>query len=102
MIKLMALYKKPADETAFIDHYIEVHVPLIRAIPGMERFVINKVTEAPLGGEPPYFLIAEMQFADEETYKAAMKSDENKAAGKDLMEFAKDSVTLLVTRAQAQ
>ena len=49
-----------------------------------------------MGGEPAYFLIAELHFPDRETFDAAMASPENAAAGKDLMSFAKGLVTLLV------
>ena len=34
-----------------------------------------------------------------DAYKAAMKSEENKAAGKDLMSFAKDIVTMMIADA---
>ncbi len=41
-------------------------------------------------------MMYEMYFDSMESYKAAMKSGENKAAGQDLMSFAKDIVTLMV------
>ena len=39
---------------------------------------------------------AEMTFPDRERFDDAMKSPENRAAGKDLMSFARDLVTLVV------
>ena len=51
-----------------------------------------------MGGEPDYFLIAEMHFPDQETFDAAMASAENRAASKDLMSFAKGLATLLVAQ----
>lgn len=96
MKKLIALYRQPADVDAFLKHYQEVHLPLVAKTPGLLRTEINRVTAAPMGGEPPYFLIAEMVFADQDSFDAAMKSPENRAAGKDLMGFARDIVTLLV------
>ena len=98
MIKLLALYKKPEDEASFLRHYNEVHIPIVKTIPGLEKTVINKVVASPMGGEPDYFLIAEMHFLDQETFDAAMASPENRAAGKDLMNFAKGLVTLLVAQ----
>jgi uncharacterized protein (TIGR02118 family) len=41
-------------------------------------------------------MMYEMYFDSMDDYKAAMKSEENKAAGRDLMSFAKDIVTLMV------
>ncbi|MFV3073510.1 EthD family reductase [Niveispirillum fermenti] len=96
MKKLIALYRKPDDVEAFLKHYNEVHLPLVARTPGLLRTVINRVTSAPMGGEPAYFMIAEMHFADQDSFDAAMKSPENRAAGKDLMGFARDIVTLLV------
>lgn len=101
MKKLIALYRKPADVEAFLAHYRDVHLPLVAKTPGLLRAEINHVTAAPMGGEPPYFLIAEMFFANQESFDAAMKSPENRAAGKDLMGFARDLVTLLVADVEA-
>lgn len=41
--------------------------------------------------------MAEMHFPDRARFEEAMASPENRAAGKDLMSFAKEIVTLLVT-----
>ena len=94
-VKLIALYKRPDDEAAFLTHYNEVHAPLVRKLPALERLVVGRVTGSPLG-EAPYYLMAEMHFADRDRFDAAMASAENRAAGKDLMSFARDLVTLMV------
>lgn len=96
MHKLIALYKKPDDVDAFMTHYENVHIPLVRKIPGLQKAVVNRITGAPVGGEPEFFLIAEMQFPDKSVFDAAMASPENRAAGKDLAGFAKGLVTVLV------
>jgi len=94
-VKLIALYRKPDDIDAFMAHYRDVHLPLVAKTPHLQKTVINRVTGGPMG-EPPYFMMAEMHFPDADSFKAAMKSDENKAAGKDLMGFAGKLVTLMV------
>ena len=94
-VKLIALYRKPEDETAFLRHYHDVHLPLVAATPNLTKTVINRVTGSPMG-EPPYFMIVEMHFPDRARFDEAMASPENRAAGKDLMSFARDIVTLLV------
>lgn len=93
-VKLIALYKKPEDDKAFLDHYENVHAPLARAVPGLEKLVVNRVTGSPMG-ETDMFLTAEMHFPDRATFQSAMASAENKAAGKDIMNFAKGRVTIL-------
>lgn len=95
MHKLIAMYKKPADEKAFFEHYENVHMPIVQNIPGLAKTVVNRVTGSPMGGEPEYFLIAEMHYPDAETFKAAMASDANRQAGADLKNFAQAGVTLV-------
>ena len=96
MKKLIALYRKPEDVDAFLKHYRTVHTPLVQKLPGLAALVVNRVEGTPFGGDPAYFMIAEMHFPDQTTFNAAMRSPENRAAGKDLMGFAKDLVTLLI------
>jgi uncharacterized protein (TIGR02118 family) len=96
MIKLLAMYTKPADEAAFLQHYHDVHLPLVHKVPGLEKAVVNRIEKNLMGGEPPYFLIAELHFKDQAAFDTAMASPENRAAGKDVMGFAKGLVTMLV------
>jgi uncharacterized protein (TIGR02118 family) len=95
-VKLIAIYDRPDDPEAFFKHYETVHARLVKKTPGLESFVLNRVTEDVLGGEPSYVLIAEMTYPDRATFDAAMKSPENQAAGQDLMSFAKGKVRILV------
>ncbi len=94
MIKMYALYKRPADTAEFDRHYDEVHAPLMRAVPGLEQMEVIRNLKA-FGTEPEYYLIAEMSFKDQAAFDRAMASPENRAAGKDLMSFARDVVTLV-------
>lgn len=98
MFKLIALYRTPPDTRAFDDHYARVHAPLTRKIPGLARLVINRAVTPPWGGDAPYYMVSEMHFPDEATFLAAMASSENRAAGRDLRQFAGDLVTLLTVR----
>lgn len=95
MVKLIALYERPADEAAFFAHYEQVHTPLAKKVPGLSALVANRVTADAFGGEPKYVFIAEMHFPDRATFDAAMRSPENRALGADLMSFAKGIVTVL-------
>src|SRR5438132_641466 len=99
MIKLIALYKKPEDGDAFEQHYTQVHMPPIRQVPHMRHAATYKVWGAPRG-EPAYYRIAEMWFDDRAGFDAAMASAENRAAGKDLMSFARDVVTMVFVESE--
>jgi uncharacterized protein (TIGR02118 family) len=95
VVKLIALYKKPAAVDAFEEHYAQVHIPLVEKIPGVRKTEWTRFLASPQG-EAPYYMMYEMYFDDMDTYRAALQSEENKAAGQDLMSFAKDIVLLLV------
>ena len=95
MHKLIALYKKPDDVDAFMEHYKTVHTPLVEKIPGLHSMTVNMCNGNPMGGDPAYFMIVEMNYPDADTFKAAMRSPENMATGKDVMTFAKGLVTLV-------
>src|SRR5688572_18925897 len=94
MVKLVALYKKPADVDAFEEHYATVHLPLMEAVPGIVKTQLTRFFAGPLG-EPAYYMMFEAFFADRAALDAALKSPENRAAGKDLMSFARDIVTVM-------
>lgn len=97
MVKLTALYKKPVDPLVFDQHYKDVHVPLALKMPGLKKLEVAKVTGAP-GGEPPFYLIAELYFENIEALNASMTSPEGKAAAKDVSTFAKDIVQMMVSQ----
>ncbi len=94
MVKLTALYKKPADVAAFEEHYAQVHLPLMAKVPGIVKTEMTRFFAGPTG-EPPYYMRYEAYFADKTSLDVALKSPENRAAGKDLMSFAKDIVTIM-------
>ena len=72
-------------------------MPLIVKTPGLLKTDVEYVTSVFIGNAESYYMIARMYFENKDTFKIAMKSDENKAAGKDLIGFAKGRVSLYVT-----
>lgn len=96
MVKVIALYKHPEDKAKFDEHYFGTHAPITKKIPGLRKMEVTKVTGSPMGGEGKYYLMCEMYYDSYEAMKVAMKTDEAKASGKDLMSFASDLVTLMI------
>jgi uncharacterized protein (TIGR02118 family) len=78
MHRLTVHYFEPADGPAFEAAYRERHVPLVQAVPGLERFTLS----LPRDEGAPY-LVAELWFADADALKAAFGSAEMAAAGAD-------------------
>jgi uncharacterized protein (TIGR02118 family) len=98
MHKLIAIYATPPDPVAFDTHFADIHLPLVRAIPGLAKVVINRNLSPPWGGAPGAYQLVEMHFADQQSFELAMASPENTATGRDLRSFAKGLVTLHVVR----
>jgi len=100
MVTLTALFKKPEDIAAFDDHYTNVHAPLMAKVPGLRKMVVTRFSKMltpanSLISDQPY-LQCTMYFDDKDAFKAAMASEENKAAGSDLMSFAGPLVSMFI------
>jgi uncharacterized protein (TIGR02118 family) len=95
MVKLIALYRKPAEIEQFEKHYFEVHMPLVAKIPGLLKSEVARLKGLP-GQDSKYFMITEIYFDDIDSFNAGMASPEGKATGKDLMSFARDYVDMLI------
>ena len=93
MVKLVALYRKPADPAEFDKHYFGIHIPLIRKYPGMRKVEVTRITGAPIG-EAKFHLMAEMYFDSKDAMDAALASPEGKAVTRDIMSFAADVITV--------
>jgi uncharacterized protein (TIGR02118 family) len=94
MVKLIALYKKPSDPEEFDKHFYAIHVPIVRAVPGLERLEITRITGAPFG-EARFHLMEELIFDSQRSMDAAMSSAQGKNVARDVMGFAADLVVLL-------
>ncbi|MDX6478821.1 MAG: hypothetical protein QOG29_1408 [Gaiellaceae bacterium] len=80
MIRAFVLYDEEPDPERY-----EQHAELCRKVPG-GTFRHGKVFGAPMG-EPPHRYYAEWEFVDLEAFKAAARSAEFMATGKDAMEM---------------
>lgn len=92
--KMVALFPKPADVGAFETHYREVHTPLVRKMPGLERLEVTRFTGAPVG-EARYYLMAEMYFPDADTMKTSARSEAGMACGKDAYKMSGGTVHMM-------
>ncbi len=94
MVKMIVLYKKPADTEAFDRYYFETHVPLTQKVPSQVKTEITRFTSA-AGGEPPYYLMFEMYFNSKTEMDEALATPDGRATGKDLRNFTEPgSVTV--------
>jgi len=79
MQRVTVQYFDPADGPSFEAAYRERHVPLVKAVPGLQRFTLTR----PRGGEGTPYLVAELWFPDLDVLTASLGSPEMAAAGAD-------------------
>ncbi len=79
--RFLALYETPPDPGPFDRHYNEVHIPLLRGLPGLRRYAIGRDITA-LHGAACY-LIAELEWDTMDELRAAFASPEGRATAAD-------------------
>ena len=87
-VKLVVLYTQPDDTTAFDEHYLGVHGPLVEQVPGLVRWESAGFTAAADRGELTYHRMAELYFEDQAALQQALATDEGKATGRDYGQIA--------------
>lgn len=98
---MIALFQRPENVEQFMDHYENVHLPLIREMPGLRKLELHRMYDA-RGGEPNPFLMAEMYFDSRESMLEAMKSEPGRAGGKDLQTFAGSLVQVMLADVETE
>ena len=100
MARLLVIYRKRMDETAFDKHYFAKYVPLVKKIPGLQKFDLSHGPVGTPEGESDVHLIATLYFADLAAMQAGMSSAEGRATAADAQSFmgAKDSLLVFDTR----
>lgn len=87
-VKLVVLYTPPADAAAFEKHYLEEHVPLAVAVPGLQSIEAGRFVAAPDQGELTYYRFAELTFADQAALEAGLGSEQGQKTAADYQSIA--------------
>lgn len=87
MHKIVVLYPPQPDFEAFKAYYEGTHIPLCRKLPGLIALRYS-FDVASVGGESPYAVVFEAEFADGAAMGAAMGSPEGGAVAGDVPNFA--------------
>jgi uncharacterized protein (TIGR02118 family) len=88
MARLIAMYKKPADASAFDRYYFAQHVPLAKTFPGLRAYDVSHGPIVTPDGLAPYHLIATLTFDSVDAIQAALSSTQGQAIVADLGNFA--------------
>jgi len=100
MIRVLALHNTPIDLSSYDDYYVNVHMPLVRRIPGVTNIRYGRVIRAADGGPAPYFLISDVYFEDEAALQVAIESPEMAEAFADVPNFATGGATIMICEAE--
>jgi uncharacterized protein (TIGR02118 family) len=92
MVRLLVLYNPPEDAAAFDKHYDEVHIPLAKKLPGLLKYTVSRN----LGRNAQYHLIAELDFADMPSARAALGSPIGAESAADVAKFATTGASTLL------
>ena len=97
MFKLIVLLKKKDDitEEEFTKHWLNIHVPLAKTLPGVRRYVANIVKKPP-NREPDFHGVVELWFDDVESMKKAFASPMGQITQQDSHKFTSSVSTLFV------
>lgn len=83
MARILVLYATPSDPAAFDRHYADVHIPLAKKLPGLQKFDLSAGPIHSPAGSSPFHAIATLTFPDMPTLLAALSSPEGQAAAAD-------------------
>ena len=85
--RFLVLWSPPDYPASFERHYREVHIPLALKIPGLRRYAVSR-NIAPIRGEEPHYLVAELDFDDLASLHAAFQSPQGHATAADVAKLA--------------
>jgi uncharacterized protein (TIGR02118 family) len=85
MVRVLVLYSKPEDAQAFERHYRDVHLPLAKTLPGLQRYTVSRHI-VPANESEPCYLVAELDWTDMDALQRAFRSPEGQAIGRDIAE----------------
>lgn len=74
MANMVVIYKTPQDPAAFDEHYREVHVPLAKKLPGLQKYEISKGPVLAMASASDTYLVATLHFESLAAIKAAFAS----------------------------
>ncbi|EFH81290.1 EthD family reductase [Ktedonobacter racemifer] len=98
MVKYIVLWNTPEDPVAFERHYRDVHIPLVKQMPGLRRYTIGPHVTALRGGEP-YYWIAELEWDTMDALQKALQSPQGQATAQDAASLVRSTGTSFRTMA---
>jgi uncharacterized protein (TIGR02118 family) len=83
MVRFLVLYQRPTDVAAFDRHYLDVHVPLAKKLPGLRNYTVSRNPSA-IRGPASYHLVAELDWDDMASLERDFASPLGQAVARDV------------------
>jgi len=90
MARMVVIYRTPKDPAAFDAHYLEVHVPLAKQLPGLRKYEVSRWPIVTPAGDPEPYLIGTLYFDDLAAIRRAFATPEGQACAADRRVLAPD------------
>lgn len=87
MGRIVAFHQRPPDPEAWLNYYRDVHIPIVRKIPGLRNIRWGKVLRTSDGSPAPCWLISDVYFDDFDALENALETPEMKGAFDDTSKF---------------
>ena len=81
--RMVVIYRTPKDPAAFDAHYMNVHVPLAKKLPGLRRYEVSRRPIATPAGDPEPYLIGTLYFDSLDALRQAFATPEGRACAAD-------------------
>jgi uncharacterized protein (TIGR02118 family) len=95
--KLITIFSTPEDPEAFERHYVDTHVPLVQALPGLRAYDYGRALTNFDGSAPDAFWIISLTFDDEAALRASFASPAGQEATADMPNFVTGAIKSFVS-----
>lgn len=94
MYRMVASYHHPENPEAFLEHYRTSHAVKSARIPGLRHYAWGVTDPGADGSQPPYFLVAVMDYDSAEALGEGLATPEGQVAVADMEEMPHNGVTI--------
>jgi uncharacterized protein (TIGR02118 family) len=80
---MLVVYRTPRNTEVFDKHYLEVHVPLAKKLPGLRKYEVSKGAIVPIAGAKDPYMVAMLYFDSLPAIREAFASEVGRACAAD-------------------
>ena len=100
-VKITITFGPPTDSEAFERHYLAVHAPLVRALPGLRAYEYGRALTNFDGSPADAFWVVSLTFDSEEAMHAGFASPAGQKTVEDMPNFITGTMKSVVSEIRA-